>query len=89
LIIIRVNRKDPDRPYAYYDLSQDANMLLKGSPFNYRDGFSHIGWYPPPEVNPTHVASLSPPVSSRAIETENGNWECGTPKSESMESMEA
>lgn len=81
-------------------------MLLKGSPFNYRDGFSHIRWYPPPEVNPTHVASLStavspPPevnpthaaslstaVSSRAIETENGNWECGTvgsPKSEIMD----
>jgi hypothetical protein len=85
-MIPRVDRKDPDRPYAYYDLSEDAKMLLKGSPFSYRDGFSHIKCYPPPEVNPTHVASLSTAVSSKLIETENGKWESvGSAKSESME----
>lgn len=73
-----VNRKDPDRPYLYYDLAEDANLLLKGSPFSYRDGFSHVSWYPPPEVIPTRVASLSTETTPKAIETEDGSWECGT-----------
>eukprot|EP00980_Cylindrotheca_fusiformis_P007077 scaffold1482_cov120-Cylindrotheca_fusiformis.AAC.19 len=77
--------KDPDRPYEYYDLTEDARKLLIGSPFSYRDGFSHVQCFPPSEVNPTRVAPLSASSSPGAIETEGGSWECATTDSKVLE----
>ena len=66
--------QDPDRPYKYYDLSEDARELLHGSPFDYKDGFSRIRYYAPSQ-GPKKVANLTSSVKPiEPIPTEDGDW---------------
>ncbi|KAL3940561.1 MAG: hypothetical protein SGBAC_004917 [Bacillariaceae sp.] len=66
--------KDPDKPYLYYDLSEDANELLEGSPFDHKDGFSRIKHFSPYN-QPLTVANLTSSVKPiDPIMTEDGDW---------------
>ena len=38
---------DPDRPYAYYDLTKDAEVLLRGQDVSTKVVFSQIAHFPP------------------------------------------
>ena len=38
---------DPDRPHAYYDLTKDAEVLLRGSDVSSKTVFSQIAHWPP------------------------------------------
>eukprot|EP00977_Amphora_coffeiformis_P013123 scaffold3376_cov151-Amphora_coffeaeformis.AAC.3 len=38
---------DPDRPYSFYDLTKDAEVLLKGMDVSSNVTFSQIAHYPP------------------------------------------
>jgi hypothetical protein len=40
---------DPDRPYSFYDLTKDADVLLKGMDVSQKVVFSQIVHWPPPE----------------------------------------
>jgi len=68
--------KDPDRPSLYYDLREDARELLKGSPFDYKDGFRRIQHYSP-HPEPLRVENLTDSVKEyiEPIMTEDGKWE--------------
>lgn len=39
---------DPDRPHSYYDLTKDAEVLLRGKNFGNNIVFSQIAHWPPP-----------------------------------------
>jgi hypothetical protein len=41
---------DPDRPYSFYDLTKDAEVLLKGMDVSQKVVFSQIVHWPPPEA---------------------------------------
>ncbi|CAJ1934872.1 unnamed protein product [Cylindrotheca closterium] len=65
---------DPDKPYVYYDLTEDARKLLLGSPFDYKDGFSRIQHYSPYR-EPLRVENLTSSVKPiDLIVTDDGEW---------------
>ena len=43
--------ENPDRPYSFYDLTLDADLLLRGLPLQAENGFTRIQHWPPPEKN--------------------------------------
>jgi hypothetical protein len=55
---------DPDRPHSYYDLTKDAEVLLRGKEFGKNIVFSQIAHWPPPgkekkkkkKKKPKHIA---------------------------------
>jgi hypothetical protein len=40
-------RTDPERPFAYYDLSKDAKKLLEGMEVQENVGFTRVKHFPP------------------------------------------
>lgn len=40
---------DPDRPYSFYDLTKDAEVLLRGTDVSSKQVFSQVVHWPPPE----------------------------------------
>lgn len=43
--------KDPDRPYSFYDLTKDAEVLLRGTDISQKVVFSQIKHWPPGPMN--------------------------------------
>lgn len=39
---------DPDKPHSFYDLTKDAEVLLRGKEFGNNVVFSQIAHWPPP-----------------------------------------
>jgi hypothetical protein len=39
---------DPDRPHAFYDLTKDAEIMLRGMDISSKVVFSQIAHWPPP-----------------------------------------
>jgi hypothetical protein len=40
---------DPDRPFSFYDLTKDAEVLLRGTDVSSKNVFSQVVHWPPPE----------------------------------------
>ena len=52
---------DPDRPYSFYDLTKDAEVLLKGMDVSGNVTFSQIAHWPPPKKEGTKSARFVSP----------------------------
>jgi hypothetical protein len=50
VVLCMMYRSDPDRPYSYYDLTKDAEKLLRGMPLQAENGFSKVKHWPPKKV---------------------------------------
>ena len=39
--------EDPERPFAFYDLTKDAMKLLQGMDLSHNAGFTKVKYWPP------------------------------------------
>jgi hypothetical protein len=49
--------KDPDHPFSFYDLTIDAEELLRGMNMEGKTVFSTLNWWPPPDEKQKNGAS--------------------------------
>lgn len=49
--------KDPDHPFSFYDLTIDAEELIRGMNMEGKTVFSTLSWWPPPKEKEENGAS--------------------------------